>query len=684
MSLTLFTGCRSVDTSPKISLYSDHSLYIYGSYEDGDYKTFPNYRLSTAGDVPYVELSDYLGLEDVFDKSVDWYFRGNGVFTITRDNIDCVEIDVKNDLLTLRRLDYLLCGYNHMNNGYGYDTLNDFGNEAGKPIHGSEKTKVLGKQNVVVLDMKKYGFDFVEENEKCYFPFHVLSNVIKDTGVSIVYNGIDFYSTSLVCKSFFETDYDGFINAGFYSGNTCFYYNRILFTPIAPAAGEEYRFIYEDKYYGDYNIFVLYGDGTGKGFYAFDKYDTFDDREKEYSFRLVTWQKTVADIRMKIQLYSKDGVFVSDNGVTRIPFEKGYTGEKRSESLIKYNYNLLRLQFEVLYGLSKERGVDDFDAFVTANGIKEALLSADPEEYDCALCTFVTNLLDDAHSAYWFRSAHSLPTATYIYNVVELDENKEFATVTGKLYDYSQIRKNVMVKKYGYNEDDDMQGLFIEGETAVIRFDSFLWDDYRTDEQTYDESDVPMLFGVGTNKALDTCFYYLDKNYPYVKNVVFDVTCNGGGDSNAVLYLSAFFTDDPYCCLIDELTKTTYEWHYTIDLDHDGVYGQKGDTLKDKYNYYILESDGSFSGSSYLSVYAKNSGVKVIGKKDGGGCCCVCLFTDVCGSTYKISDYNCAVYKNADGDLVKSDRGVPVDIELDVEYWYDFEKLNAFLASLNA
>lgn len=106
-------------------------------------------------------------------------------------------------------------------------------------------------------------------------------------------------------------------------------------------------------------------------------------------------------------------------------------------------------------------------------------------------------------------------------------------------------------------------------------------------------------------------------------------------------------------------------------------------TYQDKYHFYILTSEFSFSCGNFLPAIAKNSSAKIIGKKSGGGACPVDVFADASGSIYQSSSPNVCGYLDEDMEFANSDDGFPVDIDLDPSYWYDPKKLDQFLNNLN-
>jgi hypothetical protein len=94
-----------------------------------------------------------------------------------------------------------------------------------------------------------------------------------------------------------------------------------------------------------------------------------------------------------------------------------------------------------------------------------------------------------------------------------------------------------------------------------------------------------------------------------------------------------------------------------------------------------MTSDFSFSCANFLPAIAKNSGVKLIGKKSGGGGASVCVFTDACGSIYNTSSSQKCLLKVGD-KFQTIDGGVDVDYPLESDSWYDLAKLDTFVSGL--
>jgi hypothetical protein len=190
-----------------------------------------------------------------------------------------------------------------------------------------------------------------------------------------------------------------------------------------------------------------------------------------------------------------------------------------------------------------------------------------------------------------------------------------------------------------------------------------------------------MIMGVSSPWGFMMSFDQIKAN-PDIKNVVLDLTCNSGGMVLTLPYLAAHFTKDPIFLGHDTLMGVDNEFHYTVDLNGNGVFGEDEDTYANKYNFYVLTSDFSFSCGSALPTMAHMAGVKLIGKRSGGGACPVAAFADACGSVYNTSSPVQIGYYDNNGQFVNDDSGIPVDYALSEDSWYDLEKLNTFVSGL--
>ena len=168
-----------------------------------------------------------------------------------------------------------------------------------------------------------------------------------------------------------------------------------------------------------------------------------------------------------------------------------------------------------------------------------------------------------------------------------------------------------------------------------------------------------------------------------IKNIVVDITANTGGAMGVMPFVACIMTKDPTFSVVDSRTGQVIEYHYEADFDGDGVYG---DTYADKFNFFILTSDASFSCGSALPSMLKGTNVKILGIPGAGGASPITSFTDASGFGYKTSGQFGVCYKD-NGTYKTIENGVPVDYEISKNLWYDYpnltKKIDEIVASLN-
>ena len=161
-----------------------------------------------------------------------------------------------------------------------------------------------------------------------------------------------------------------------------------------------------------------------------------------------------------------------------------------------------------------------------------------------------------------------------------------------------------------------------------------------------------------------------------IKNVVFDITANTGGLLNVVPFIAGIATADPTMYLKDTVSGQVIEYHYTTLLNGD----PEPTTLSNKYNFYVMTSQYSFSCATALPTMLKGTNVKIIGQKGAGGTCPVFKCNDACGSAFVMSGIFNIVYKSGN-EFLDNEGGIPVDIEIAEEDFYNFEKIVTLIKS---
>ena len=540
-------------------------------------------------------------------------------------------------------------------------------------VHPSNNSHYLGEFKEEVYDLDDYNMDIVEINDKVYMPEQLLSNIcFRGTGTDFVYNGNDYFMSSSVSGDFASPQ----TKASYRSSNNTFEIDGALYSSVTPLEGETYRYVgvanVSEEGLKTYGSFSLESDGHGTVFTASSP-DAEISQDPRYA---LDWEKKNNDIY--VTLYSKDpvaGGFSKVGHIMRISSNETFFNMKnRSDALSKFNYQLLRFQIDNLYGLQDELkaryGFTDFDSFVAQKGLKDKLLSKDANEYDRGLSEFLMKYIDDGHTRYTDRSLFAKDNVS-AKEFINQYSGPRRSGLFQKEEEYADLRQKAV------GEGVCPIGLFMKDETAVIRFDGFAhFLPIITDPgDSMSLFDIPTVFDNSTVYGFMESFKQIEQN-SQIKNVVIDLTCNGGGMVLTLPFLAAYFTEDPTLYLKDNLEGVVREFHYEVDLNCDGIYGGKGDCLADKYHFYLLTSDFSFSCGTAYPTMAYIAGVDIIGKQSGGGACNVAGFADACGSIYTLSAPQQIGYLDKNGKFINDDAGIPVTHELAKESWYDLTKLN--------
>ncbi len=158
-----------------------------------------------------------------------------------------------------------------------------------------------------------------------------------------------------------------------------------------------------------------------------------------------------------------------------------------------------------------------------------------------------------------------------------------------------------------------------------------------------------------------------------IKNILLDLSRNGGGNMGAVFRMLGFLTRGQINYggyrVIDDYA---YAMGLKIDVDEDGDY--EDDDSYSSYNWGILASNVTFSAANFLACYAKTYGLaQIFGEKSGGGACPIYGFVNADGSNFHISGPSQMVVPVFDGTSLKPilvQSGADVDKTLDTSYFY--------------
>ena len=180
-----------------------------------------------------------------------------------------------------------------------------------------------------------------------------------------------------------------------------------------------------------------------------------------------------------------------------------------------------------------------------------------------------------------------------------------------------------------------------KGDTAVCVFDSFhsrnekAWKDYYAGngpkpsvENT--EDDDMVIFLDALNKAAAD---------PEVKNLIIDITANGGGSADIVLAMTSLIMDKSYISMDNPLTGQHALVQYEVDRNFNGAFDAADKDVRYDLNFAVLTSGMSFSCGNLFPAIFKDYGIPVIGETSGGGACAIQAMCTADGFCFQISSF---------------------------------------------
>ena len=247
------------------------------------------------------------------------------------------------------------------------------------------------------------------------------------------------------------------------------------------------------------------------------------------------------------------------------------TGEM-SEDFALFNYNELRFMLDSFYGLKQEHGIESFGDFFGETGLLEDLVGTDPKAFDQAIRILTMKYFDDRHSGL-IKNSYLTGNADPADVEESLAVFQSMGTSTNEMVWESIRVKSVRQGFYpDHPEIDPLGGLedpwFYEevGDTAIITFDVFAANkkDYYTEADLSNPSD--------TIELISYAHAQITREDSPIKNVVLDLSCNGGGTADAAVYVLAWMKNDGTAtvALKDTLTGAQSVCSYEADINLDG------------------------------------------------------------------------------------------------------------------
>ena len=343
-------------------------------------------------------------------------------------------------------------------------------------------------------------------------------------------------------------------------------------------------------------------------------------------------------------------------------YHGSFRGKSRNAKFVEDNYNALMFQFDHFYGFHDER-MAPFGTYLSENypEIVTDLKNSSHSVYSRAINRILDEVIGDGHTN---SGRASTPFGT--------------GTISGTNYssDRSRALDQAYYECYSARYSASLPSSIVryKNNTAIISFDIFYHEG-----TTFTSSNIDYYRNSDTFAMFHYAFGEINKRTD-IQNIIFDITCNGGGDTNALIPMLGFLSDKVEMTVYNPLSKLVGNLSYKVDTNLDGSYDEK-DNYKDKYNYFVLTSNYSFSCANLFAMVCKNSGLAtIIGKQSGGGACVVSYTATPDGKPFRISGNMRNGFK--DNPTNHDDYGVPVDYEIEVRNFYNDTYLDNFVNNL--
>ena len=419
--------------------------------------------------------------------------------------------------------------------------------------------------------------------------------------------------------------------------------------------------------YGTYNFKYIYT--NGQHYFPLGLFDiTFSDCSGLY----FTYNYKYIYSTRDVDTYSTY-TFLDDN--QEYTFDSQMLSQKEHDTipayLKEYNAKLFIYMMDNFYGLKDNKGIKSMTTYLNNKGFYNDLFASDPDTRTWAFSDSLA-ILDDNHTAL-VSVNNTWGSSTYRTARRYGEGCRARSLLRSDLYDY----RNEAYREMG-NQVSNSVAYSSDGKTALFSFDSFA---FGTSSQVF-ESDGTIK---STAKDYDTFFKMIDvlnriKEKGTVKNVILDVSLNGGGTIGVMMKLLALISknNSGYVGLYDDTIGQLSVYTSKVDINGDDAY-DVSDCFGNDFNFYILTSDCSYScGNAFPCIAQAKGYAKIIGQKSGGGECAVSIhYLPNSEYVYHSSNLHLGYYDEENKAFKGFEGGAIPDVEIELsEHSYLVDNLN--------
>ena len=445
--------------------------------------------------------------------------------------------------------------------------------------------------------------------------------------------------------------------------------------------------------FGKYSI-DLHDDGSNVYF----PFATLADIYSDCNFHNVSYHDDLVVVSTKLDIYSI-------NTIAPEYAAKPYQCETVTADMAKFRYQELCFVFDNLYGypgrtILEQNGMAEngFDATLDLiqNGQIVKRLLQSTNNMDFAWGRMATQYLinDGGHTS--FDAMTGLPEnieGDYVERLMEAAANypeayamyRDWAKESNVRSDTKTQLSTLREQAYG----DVMYKANSAKTTGVIIINSFMdmdeaaWNKYYASQKTdadwqelmknyQKDAFIGFLYGLGQAKA------------DGVKNLVLDISINGGGSCDLVGADVAILRKNRTVQFWsqDALEGNNKIATYFVDTNFDGVFDEKDDTNPkfdcSDMNIAVLCSKVAFSCGHQFPTLMKDYGFPIMGERSGGGTCCIQVMQTADGQNFMISTYR---DRSTDKNFANTDAGItPTEgYAFGYDHFYDLDFLTTII-----
>ena len=416
-------------------------------------------------------------------------------------------------------------------------------------------------------------------------------------------------------------------------------------------------------------------------------------------FPFATIADLYVDTYMHLASFNGQTVMVAPNGAYSL--SNGYPQdfiapilqETRTADMADFAYKNLCFTLTNFFGYPgrtllenkglKEKGLDQalLDYGQAGQMTRELLKSQNMYEYIAGTSALGYLLFDGGHTYTDITVISRIDQKSTFWsemNAVNTAKQTEFVTNFPEFADVEQgfvdnYLLGVLLKKKRTEKMGEGVKYYKEGETAYCWFNSFLCDDsgwrkfYKGEGPKPTVDDYPNDWLIALTDALEKA-----ENDPEVKNFVLDISTNGGGSSDVVLFITSIFCNKADIYYENTLTGQKMKSTFDVDRNLDGKFDEKDAEVKYHLNFALLVSPVSFSCGNILPALLKDYGIPLLGQRSGGGSCAVLYNPSADGFGYRYSTHRTRL-ANTKGENI--DAGIVPTYELDNDDYFNIQKV---------